>query len=202
MTNRLQLFPVHNSSDLRRAIRHVEKSGDESERKYVINRARALGRADMIPVGWVMPSYRKLNNVKSLDDQFESYAEQFGISVVKLKTVFFRGVQEYEQSDADFGNAAVWGMARVQRFINGSCDEDLLPEVNDVEQDPGLEVTEESVGIVSKFLYGNLDQIFSPGRVVHVEFCDDTMHVLGTLDEDQWRYEINLTTGEHELKFV
>lgn len=48
-------FPIENASDLRRAIKaygRADEAKQASVRRHIVRRARALGKADLIPQGW------------------------------------------------------------------------------------------------------------------------------------------------------
>lgn len=197
-------FPVRSSKDLERAIR---AANDDDTRSYVISRARSLGRMDMIPSSWLARLVKQHSTATaSLDAQFEEYAKQHNVSSAKLKAVYLRGVAEYNQSSADFGNAVVWGMARVQRFLDGSCDEDLCTQDPPaVLTDLGIELTADSGAIIADVLYGDgsvIARIFDPGVVISMEVDEHNLTVNGELDGKLWHYKLDCFSGNHSLDFA
>jgi hypothetical protein len=162
---------------------------------------------DLIPSSWLTRLVtHKHNATASLDAQFEEYARQHNVSSAKLKAVYLRGVAEYNQSSADFGNAMVWGMARVQRFLSGSCDEDLCTQDPPaVLTDLGIELTADSGAIIADVLYGDgrvIARIFDPGVVTSMQVDEHNLTVEGELDGRPWRYELDCFNGSHSLNFA
>lgn len=201
--NRRPSYPVLNSADLERAIR----AAGPQDHAYVVGRARALGRMDLIPPSWQKASQRaSAGSGSSLDAQFEEYAESVGVSSAKLKAVYLRGVAEYNESSSDFGNAVVWGMARVQRFMSGMCDEDLISqEPPAILADCGIELSNDSGVIIADVLYGDgsaISRIFDPGEVQSAYLEDNMLYVMGSLDGKTWRYTLDCSSGVHSLLFA
>lgn len=204
-------FPVRDATDLHRAIRYARTRGDASARRYVISRARALGHADLLPNTWTLPVPSSTTTHRaSLDQQFEEKAKQHDISVAKLKTVYFRGVEEYQDSGFDMGTPTMWGLARVQRFINAvSCgapldmDADLL-EVNNpaATVDPGIDIVIDPNAILADVLYASGEktaEMFEPADVYSISFEDGVIEVGGSLDGRPWAYTLDTVSGEHNL---
>ena len=201
--SRRQSYPVLNSADLERAI----QAAGPQDHAYVMGRARALGRMDLIPPSWQQTPQRvAAARGASLDAQFEEYARTMGVSSAKLKAVYLRGVAEYNESSSDFGNAVVWGMARVQRFMDGACDEDLMSqEAPAVLADCGIELSQGSGVIIADVLYGDgsaIARIFHPGEVLQVQLEDHMLYIMGNLDEKTWRYALDCSSGVHSLLFA
>lgn len=197
-------FPVSDAADLRRAIRYVDRHGDESSRRYVKMRARALQRTDMLPAAWRDPKYAQSNVSPSLDEQFDNQAHKCGISAAKLKAIYLRGVNDFINSDIELGSATMWGLARVQRFINGdtSLDADLVGCAVDPIIDPGVEISLDSGAILADVLYASGEEtaaLFSPGEVLAIRLEDSTLLVEGILDGAPWQYALDTQTGAQDL---
>jgi hypothetical protein len=190
-------FPVRDTADLRRAVRYVARDGDSHARRYVVARARALGCTDMLPPGWLKPMPQRTLTHMSLDQRFKEKSVQCGIGVAKLKAVYFRGVEEFQSSDFDMGTPMMWGLARVQRFINCvqtgapmQSDTDLLATANEIAADCGIDISVDAGAVLADVLY-------SSGSQIRVE--DDIITVDGTIDGTGWSYSLDTISGEHDL---
>lgn len=145
----------------------------------------------------------------SLDQQFEEKSQQCGISVAKLKTVYFRGVEEYHALHHDMGTPMMWGLARVQRFINCitrglplTNDDDLLATKASLTADCGIDIAVDASAVLSDVLYSTGAQtaaMFQPGDVQSILVEDDIITVDGTLDGKVWSYSLDTISGEHKL---
>jgi hypothetical protein len=201
MSHRHLPFPVRDTGDLKRAIRYVQRAPDESARRYLINRARALGHSDLLPTSWIqtMPATATV----SLDQQLERLADQHHISTTQLKTVYMRGVNEFVTSDVTYGSATMYGLARVQRFINergAIIDTDLVPESNDVVSiDPGVELSSDSFFSPDVFYSSgkSVAELFYPGVVTSMTVSEEQFEVYGEFGEITWCYVLDINTGEH-----
>ena len=195
-------FPVRDVSDLKRAIRYAESHRDV--RNYVSVRARALGHVDILPATWkTMPT--QVRTTSNLDEQFEELAATHGLSTARLKTVYFRGVEEFFTSELNFGSASMYGLARVQRFVQGdeTLDQDLTAVDPEVLPDDGMEFTIDSALVISDLVYASGENIaaqFAPGQVTGMSMNDDTLYVEGTIGTAEWNYTLDFATGEHSFK--
>lgn len=197
-------FPVIDTGDLKRAIRYLERSHsvDHAAQRYVVSRARALNHADLLPSSWT--KMRTTNTGPSLDQQLEHLAEQHGISETQLKTVYLRGVDTFFTDDVTYGSAAMYGLARVQRFISergSSIDTDLIATAPRAAVSTGVDLSEDAF-FVSDILYStgsDLARVFDPGTVSSITLEDDVMRVDGELGSLRWVYRLDTASGEHEF---
>lgn len=194
-------FPVHDTGDLKRAIRYLtrESSIDLDARRYVIGRARVLGHTDLLPNSWMQMTTTHYEI--TLDQQIEQLAQKCDASVAQLKTVYLRGVNDFLESDITYGSATMYGLARVQRFINergAVLDSDLVEvEESANEVDHGIEL---SAGMFFSpdvmYASGNqVAELFKPGEVTNMTVGDEYLHVSGTLGPLQWSYELDTVNG-------
>lgn len=194
-------FPVRNASDLKRAVRHIVRHdpGNSAARRYVVARARALGHLDLVPTQWTSMTPTKLAST-SLDRQFEELAEKHDISAARLKAVYFRGVEEYMSSDMTFGSATMYGLARVQRFINDQTLDSDLCEIHDYsEARGGIDLSEEALEFIINVLYSSGEAVvdqFRPGQVTAITVLEDGLVVDGVLGDQTWSYTLNTSSGD------
>lgn len=208
-------FPISDAADLRRAVKHVSKHDDtDQSRRYVIARAKALGHLDLIPGHWTGAQQRWSGDA-SLEKQFLEQSHRHDISVARLKTVYFRGVNEFQQNGLEMGSASMWGLVRVQKYINAvktgdiglTDDKDLCTVSEAVEQpvDMGIELNVNSNALVMNVIYGDGTDIagfFKPGVVESYIVEDSLLIVCGTLNDEHWRYRLDTRTGAHDMSFM
>lgn len=206
-------FQVRNTKDLERAVAHVTKNGDtEANRRYVIARAKALGHTDMVPSSW-MSSATSMADVP-LEKHFQEHSARLGVSVARLKCVYFRGIEEFRSKEMEFGSPSMWGFLRVQKYLNAlkagdlsTCDDsDLQPGVREqtVEPETGIELFVDS-NVVTDITFGNMDEIahmFYPGTVYAAWVDDSSVYVEGSIGHDKWLYTLDLPTGLHNISFT
>lgn len=145
----------------------------------------------------------------SLDAQFEQQSQQCGIGVAKLKVVYFRGVREFVNSDMTLGSAMIWGLARVQRFINAvtseqapELDGDLIGSHVNAMSDPGIELSSDHGSFLTDILYASGEEtaeLFRPGIVSSMQIEEQLLTVEGTLDGREWVYALDTVSGQHTL---
>lgn len=146
----------------------------------------------------------------SLDEEFTSRALETGISVNKLKAVYFRGVDAFYLSSSDAGTPTMWGLARVQRFINAVTRGDNFYEDSDLNtgaasvdtSDRGVTIAIDASELVSDVLYrsgANTAAMFYPGVVDNITLEDCTIIIAGTLDDQVWQYELDTISGDHNF---
>jgi hypothetical protein len=204
-------FQVRDLSELRRAIAYAEDEVDV--RRYVMQRARALGHTDMVPVSWserLAP--RPAQPAQSLDAEFERLSQTYDIGVAKLKAVYLRGVKEFTSSQDAQGSPTMYGLARVQRFVNAatnahvSCpDDDLMDKLPEIQVDQGLDIAVDAGALVQDVVYSygsRVAQIFHPGVVRAIGINDTTLWVLGILDGIDWAYELDMMSGDEKLNIT
>ena len=206
-------FPVHDRAGVKRAVTYTAKSdaaGRARLQRFVAQRAHDLGCSDLIPSSWQNNRPMITSSTTGLDRQLELKSIECGISLAKLKTVYFRGVDEYHAAEYDMGTPSMWGLARVQRFVNGvtsgaplTDDQDLVTSER-YESNPsdGIDIAIDASDILTDFLYSSGDalaQKFAPGEVNEIRLEDEVIYVTGTLDERPWVYTLNTVTGEHQL---
>lgn len=194
-------FPVHDTGDLKRAIRYLTRatSVDEDARRYVIGRARELGHTDLLPNSWMQMT--NTHYEITLDEQIGQLAQKCGASEAQLKTVYLRGVNDFLESDITYGSATMYGLARVQRFIKergAVVDTDLVEtEQPEGETDHGIEL---SAGMFFSpdIIYASGQQVaklFEPGEVIAMTLTDNVLRVHGELGSLRWLYELNTHNG-------
>lgn len=206
-------FPISDTSDLKRAIRYVSKNDTDKNRRYVMSRAKALGHLDMIPGEWLIP-VSSVHTHTSLEKQFSEQSAKYGISIARLKCVYMRGIEDYKNQDIDMGSASMWGLVRVQKYINAvksgdhsiTDDQDLFESaVCASSSGDGLELNIDASNIIADVVYGtgkSISSIFYPGTVEFVSVSDDALHVFGRLNDEYWRYDLNMVDGRHEFVFI
>lgn len=69
-------YPIVTEADLSNAIQAWGRSPDEATKRHIIKRAKALGRADMLPADW--PGSTKESNM-SVVDEIRTVFSEFGI---------------------------------------------------------------------------------------------------------------------------
>lgn len=193
-------FPVRNAADLERAIKYVSRASkiDNSSQRYVIARARQLGRTDLLPSSWT--NMTTTHQETTLDQQLEHLAEKHDIGIAQLKTVYLRGVDAFVASDITYGSATMYGLARVQRFINergAVVDSDLTPQEELLEVDCGIELTAGQF-FLPDIIYASGEKIatlFAPGIVTALAVTDDALLVAGELGQLNWEYQLDTRTG-------
>ena len=194
-------FPVRDTSGLKRAIKFVLRAAsiDEDAQRYVIGRARLLGHTDLLPTSWTQMTTAQYD--VTLDEQIEQLAQNNGISVAQLKTVYLRGVNDFLESQITYGSATMYGLARAQRFINerGSVVDGDLVETDDhtTELDHGIEL---SAGMFFSpdIVYASGQQVaalFAPGVVTSIALHDDSLRVNGELGALKWSYVLETVSG-------
>lgn len=207
-------FPVRDAADLKRAITYVMRARDidrSAAQRYITQRARALGHTDMLPTMWGGRSATAVStSPMGLDQQFREKSEQYGISLAKLKTVYFRGVDEYHSSDFDLGTPTMWGLARVQRFIDSMTtdapmlsDQDLVSTDEVTTVDCGIDICVDASALIADVVYGDGSQtasMFAPAQVLCIAFEDDIITVDGMLDNEAWRYSLSTISGYQNLQ--
>lgn len=215
MTQQLP-FPIRDIADLRRAVLYAAKHDLlDTDRRYVMSRAKSLGRSDLLPSNWTVHNAHKLTSDMTLDKQFEEQSHKTGISLARLKCVYFRGVDEFQMSDTELGNASMWGLVRVQKYINAvqagdmslTDDSDLYPSVVDTVQhtaDAGLTLSVDACSVVKDLVYGDghrIADMFHPGHVTSMSLVENVVTVSGTLGADSWLYTLDTVSGAHNLVF-
>jgi hypothetical protein len=201
-------FQVRNVSDLRRAISYADENAEA--RRYVMQRARALGHADMMPLSWSeRVAQRPAQMIHSLEAELERLSETYDIGVAKLKAVYLRGVNEFTSSQDAQGSPTMYGLARVQRFVNAvtnvhvTCpDDDLMEKLPQINVDQGLDIAIDAGALVQDVVYAygsRVAEIFRPGVVRAVGINDTTLWVLGVLDGMDWAYELDMMSGDEKL---
>lgn len=137
----------------------------------------------------------------SLDRQFEELAHKHDISATRLKAVYFRGVEEFLDSDMTFGSATMYGLARVQRFINGNdtTDADLREQHIYSEVSAGIDLSDDNMFWLPDVLYASgasVAELFRPGQVTAITVSDDAFHVDGVLGDLRWSYALDTVSGD------
>ncbi len=191
---------IRNARDLQDAIK---SHTDARDRLYISSRARALGRTDLLPTAW---NQMTTTYVNSLDRQIEYLAEEHKLSSVQLKTVYLRGVEDFVSGDVTYGSATMYGLARVQRFINERgtiIDTDLVSSDPESLLDCGIEISSESF-FSPEVLYTSgekMADLFKPGVVTCITVEDDAwLTIDGELGNIQWQYQLNTSTGAHSFE--
>lgn len=200
-------FPVSDTSDLKRAIRYTLKSPDDATIRYVSIRAKALGHTDLLPTHWKKMTTTTPAN--SLDAQFESLSTQHSLSVAKLKTVYFRGIDDFLASDIGFGSATMYGLARVQRFITergATIDSDLLAQDGEeTAPENGFELVFDSELYLMDIYYDNglrIAELFEPGVTTGIAATEHGIVVDGILGSIEWHYELDTRTGRFSFTIL
>lgn len=194
-------FPVRDTSDLKRAIKYIIRAHptDDVAKRYIIDRARALGHTDILPTSWTIMTTAHYEI--TLDDQIEHLAQSSGVSEAQLKTVYLRGVNDFLDSDITYGSATMYGLARVQRFIaerGAVIDSDLTEtDAYEAQNDHGIEL---SAGMFFSpdIVYASGQQVaklFEPGEVTSMTLSDDLLQISGELGALQWNYVLDIITG-------
>ena len=198
-------FPVRDIGDLKRAIKFVSRAStiDDATRRYIVARAKTLGHVDLLPTSWIHMT--TMQDELTLDQQIKHLAEYHDVSHAQLKTVYLRGVDDFLNSDITYGSATMYGLARVQRFINergAVIDSDLTPTASYTAPDHGIELAS-GMYFSPDVIYSSGEKVaslFSPGVVTGITVTDDHIHVVGDLGSLNWSYELNTMTGEHSFK--
>lgn len=138
----------------------------------------------------------------SLDRQFDTLSERYGISTARLKAVYFRGVREFWSSDFGFGTASMYGLARVQRYVNGDATQDVdLRDDSTVvacASPSSFEFTLDSDCVLNA-VYADgstISRLFAPGQTEAIQVDDGEIIVTGSLDSSRWLYRLDLQTGD------
>lgn len=197
-------FPVHDVADLKRAIRYAERNNQlPSLRRIVIARARQLGHNDLLPISWTKMT--TLHASQSLDHQLDVLAAEHGISAVQLKTVYLRGVDDFITGDIAYGSATMYGLARVQRFINERgevIDTDLVEVDPTAVLDTGIVVSEDEV-FLPDVIYAAGERtaaLFAPGTVTQILQGTQKLYVFGEISGMEWMYTLDTHSGEHTIE--
>lgn len=194
-------FPVRDTGDLKRAIKYVSRASthDHAARQYVIARARALGHTDLLPTSWTKMTTTQ--HEVTLDEQIEVLARNNSLSTTQLKTVYLRGVEDFLSSEITYGSATMYGLARVQRFINergAVVDSDLSETSEEVQHtDHGIELVA-GMFFSPDIVYSSGHQVaelFKPGEVTNMTISDEYLCVSGLLGSMQWTYMLNTVNG-------
>lgn len=203
MTHNLP-FPVNDVADLKRAIRYAERNSDmPSVRRTVVARARQLGHNDLLPISWTKMT--TLHAPQSLDHQLSILAAEHDVSAVQLKTVYLRGVDDFINGDIAYGSATMYGLARVQRFINergAVIDADLVAVDPTAVLDTGIVVSEDSV-FIPDVIYAAGEKtaaLFSPGTVTQILQGTEKLYVFGEISGLEWMYTLDVHNGEHSFE--
>lgn len=114
--------------DLTRAL-DSENAPNESRRRYIVDRARALGRTDLLPKAFVE------RHTKTQSDQIYELAVSSGIDVYRLRCVFIRGLRDGKADGLSGKQALDYANRRLDAFVSAATadtalstgDVDLLP---------------------------------------------------------------------------